>query len=84
MASGGGNVTRDDLDHAADRLEARMRDGFDGINARLDALNGRTRKNETAIAILEDRSPGRVGMMAGGAVSGAVMVLWQVIEWLRR
>ena len=77
-------MTRDDIDHAADRLEARMREGFKGINDRLDALNGRTRKNENAIAILEDRSPGRVGMMAGGAASGAIVVLWQVIEWLRR
>lgn len=78
------DATRDDIDHAADRIEARMRDGFDGINARLDALNGRVRKNETALAILEDRSPGRVGMLAGGVVSGLVMVLWQMIEWLRR
>jgi hypothetical protein len=78
------DVTRDDLDKMADRLEARMRDGFDGVHTRLDHLNGRTRKSETAIAILQDRSPGRVGMIAGGAVTGAIWILYMVFQAVKQ
>ena len=33
-----------------------IRDGIDGINERLDALNGRTRKVEQDVAVLHDRA----------------------------
>lgn len=47
-----------------ERHEAVMK-GIDGIHARLDALNGRTRKAETAIAILQwGYGLGAVAMMA--------------------
>jgi hypothetical protein len=36
---------------------------------------------ERKVAILEDRSPGRVGMLAGGTVAGAVVVLVTLIQW---
>ena len=32
-----------------------LRSDIHGVHTRLDELNGRTRKNETAIAVLEDR-----------------------------
>lgn len=44
-------VLRDDVRGAHDRL----RDDVRGVHDRLDALNGRTRKAEQAIAVLEDR-----------------------------
>ena len=44
---------------------------LEGIDARLDALNGRTRKAEVDIAVLQERSPGKQGGIAG-AVGGAV------------
>jgi hypothetical protein len=39
-----------DFSRFQDRLERRLNDGFGGMNARLDDLNGRTRKNSEAIA----------------------------------
>lgn len=33
-----------------------LRAGVDGINARLDGLNGRVRENEIDIAVLQDRA----------------------------
>lgn len=44
---------------------------IEGTNNRLDELNGRTRKAETAIAVLEERSPGKQGGV-WGAVGGAI------------
>jgi hypothetical protein len=43
--------------------------------------NGRVATLERKVAILEDRSPGRVGMLAGGTVAGAVVVLVTLIQW---
>lgn len=33
-----------------------LREDIQGVNTRLDVLNGRTRTNEKAIAVLEDRA----------------------------
>ena len=41
-------------------LRADMKDGFGGINDRLDALNGRTRRNTEAIVGLETRTENMV------------------------
>lgn len=38
-----------------DLLIALVRDGFAGINTRLDTMNGRVRKNEEACARLDER-----------------------------
>ena len=43
--------------------------------------NGRVATLERNVAILEDRSPGRVGMLAGGTVAGVVVVLVTLIQW---
>lgn len=43
--------------------------------------NGRVATLERKVAILEDRSPGRVGMLAGGTVAGVVVVLVTLIQW---
>jgi hypothetical protein len=44
-----------------------MSKGFEGLNARLDILNGQTRRNTTDIAVLKDRlylSAGAIVVMA--------------------
>jgi len=41
--------------------------------------NGRLAKAEARIAVLEDRSPGRAGMLAGGVMAGAVAVLLRLM-----
>ena len=49
-----------------------IRASVDGVNIRLDALNGRTRANEQAIAVLDDRADDsrsaarKWGLTAGG------------------
>jgi hypothetical protein len=45
------------LDHQAfqARLDSRLDAGFDGINERLDTLNGRTRKNSEDIVALDQK-----------------------------
>ena len=43
--------------------------------------NGRVATLERKVAILEDRSPGRVGMLAGGTGAGVVVVLVTLIQW---
>ena len=45
---------------AIDALASETRLGIRGIHERLDALNGRTRKTENAIAVLEERTSGMV------------------------
>lgn len=56
-----------------------LRDGVDGINARLDAQNGRIRTAETDIAVLKDRQSearktggtwGAGGGLLGGLLAG--------------
>lgn len=62
-----------------------IRDAVDGVNARLDAQNGRIRTAETKIAILEDRAQsssrkaGSMGATAGGFVGGALLVVYQLL-----
>ena len=60
-----------------------LRSDVKGVHDRLDELNGRTRKNENAIAVLEDRSTDgrsegrKSGAVWGGFAGGFAMVaLW--------
>lgn len=46
------------------RLTARMEAGFDAITDRLDVLNGRVRKTETAIAWIWGAGAGVTGIAA--------------------
>jgi hypothetical protein len=50
-----------------------IRDGIDGINARLDALNGRTRKVEQDVAVLHDRADQAVASLSANK---ATAVKW--------
>lgn len=60
-----------------------LRERVDGVNARLDVLNGRTRTSELAIAVLNDRSEraeshARLwGGGAGAAVGGVIIGVWK-------
>jgi hypothetical protein len=47
---------RSDFAAFQDRLQEQLRDGFSGVNERLDISNGRTRKNEQEIATLQERT----------------------------
>lgn len=53
-----------------------IRDDIRGIHSRLDALNGRTRRNESAIDVLQDRGRDDRKLSAawGGFVGGLIMV----------
>jgi len=75
------DLTRSEVERIEDRLSKLMQEGFDGVHHRLDTLNGRTRQCESELAVLKDRSPGRSASVAGGAVSGAVILIWQLLEW---
>lgn len=64
--------------------------GQDGIIAHLDVLNGRTRENEKAIAVLqaratvqEDRPTGThtVGAIVGGGISAIVIGAAELAKW---
>lgn len=65
------------LDAQYQDLKEQIREGFKGVNDRLDDLNGRTRKNEQEVAVLKDRSDraertaGTIGGVVG-AVTGAI------------
>lgn len=43
--------------------------------------NGRMGKAEVRIAILEDRSPGRIGMITGSIGAGAIAVVWELLRY---
>lgn len=51
------------------------------LRDKVSVQNGRVSTLERKVAILEDRSPGRVGMLAGGTVAGVVVVLVTLIQW---
>ena len=63
------------------RLRQDMQSGFQGVNVRLDALNGKTNAHETQIAVLKDRSEraerqsGIIGTVTGGGAAGIVMLI---------
>lgn len=52
------------------------------VRDRVKVQNGRVGTLEQKVAVLEDRSPGRVGMLAGGATAGAIAVAVKVIDLL--
>ena len=44
------------------------------------AMNGRVQRAETRLAVMEDRSPGRVGMVAGSTVAAIAGGVYAVIQ----
>jgi hypothetical protein len=55
---------------------------IDGVNDRLDELNGRTRASEQKIAVLEDRSAGGKSAAWGGGVAGVLISIVEIIKWV--
>jgi hypothetical protein len=77
---------KDDLNVRFSEQAARTKEGFDGVHSRLDELNGRTRKNESDLAVLQAsctvRHGGGVATSAtgiGGLVSAIGSGGWKVI-----
>jgi hypothetical protein len=73
----GDEVSRQELYAAIER-------GFTGVNARLDALNGKVYRHEADIAVLKDRGEQAKDGHAryagwGGVLTGIVALLWQII-----
>ncbi len=56
-----------------------IRDDIRAVNTRLDVINGRTRANEQAIAVLQDRS--NIGLKASAGIAAVVTGLAQVVRW---
>jgi hypothetical protein len=48
-------LTREDLREAIRDVTATVNRGFDGVHERLDVLNGKTGRHESAIAVHEER-----------------------------
>jgi hypothetical protein len=46
--------------------------------------NGRMSKAEVRIAVLEDRSPGRVGMISGSIGAGAIAIIWELLRYFEK
>lgn len=61
----------DDIRDLRDDLAGRISRGFEQVNTRLDVLNGRVRKNEVAIGVLQDRD--RLTWLAIGTILGAAL-----------
>ena len=55
ITSGEFSRWRADFQGFQERLDERLDSGFDGMNHRLDELNGRTRRNSEAIIALDSR-----------------------------
>lgn len=65
-----------------DRLYDTMRDGFAGIHARLDAINGRTHEHATDIASLKERIGSGKAAAWGGGVGAFIVTLAEGLRWL--
>lgn len=50
------------------------------VRDKIQTQNGRIGTLERQVAVLEDRSPGRVGMITGSLGAGIVAVLYEVIQ----
>lgn len=81
---GENGITREEFQTFSLRLDQAMAQGFTGIHDRLDMLNGRTRLNENAIAVLQERSEVAKetkrnwdGLIGGGVVA----VIAALMEW---
>lgn len=78
------HITRDELNTHHERLLDAINRVGDGINDRLDAINGRVRTSEVDLGVLKDRS-NRMELQQAGAAkraggwSGAISALVSAI-----
>ena len=54
------------------------------VRDRVQVQNGRIGTLERQVAVLEDRSPGRVGMLTGGIGAGIVAALYEMFHLSKR
>lgn len=59
-----------------------LRSDIHGVQERLDAINGRTRSAEQAIAVLEDRRGAGKAAAWGGGIAGGVVTVVEAAKWL--
>lgn len=61
-------------------LRSDLREQLEPIRMHLEALNGRTRKNEVSIAVLQTQARTMSGLIGGAAGVGAALA----VEWFVR
>ena len=54
------------------------------VRDRVQVQNGRIGTLERQVAVLEDRSPGRVGMLTGSIGAGIVAALYELLRLSKR
>lgn len=59
-----------------------MRDDIAELVRLQREANGRMGKAEVRLAILEDRSPGRVGMITGTVGATAIAVVYELVKYV--
>ena len=73
--------TLDDLtQRLADERHAQVVTLLTEVRDRVQVQNGRIGTLERQVAVLEDRSPGRIGMISGGVAAGAIAVIYQLVQ----
>lgn len=50
------------------------------VRDRVQVQNGRIGKLERQVAVLEDRSPGRVGMISGSVGAGLIALVYELVQ----
>ena len=75
-----GDLDRDELYHALSVLSKSVETGFEGVNRRLDTMNGQVRLHGEEIAVLKDRG-NRDGTARGAGLAGLITAvatfIWQ-------
>ena len=73
-------LSREEFYHALGSLSKAVDNGFAGLNARLDTMNGQVRTHGQQIAVLNDRG-NRDGTARGAGVAGLITAvatfIWQ-------
>jgi hypothetical protein len=76
-------LSRTEFYHALMQLSKAVDSGFEGVNRRLDTMNGSVKRHGEAIAVLEDRGTHDRGARwgaFGNGVATAAIVLWQLLS----
>lgn len=78
-------IEREEFNRAIEQLTRSVERGFEGVNERLDAANGKLYRHEADIAVLKDRADQSKDGHAryagwGGVVTGAISLAWQFLH----
>jgi hypothetical protein len=61
-----------------------LKDQIDEIVTHQREMNGRIRRAETRLAVLDDRSPNRVGLVAGSTVAAVAGTLFAAMQFVSK